>query len=606
MIQDLSRIMHKKKKLTFLISDSIEKGEIKRSKSIFKGSQDDDFSVGYLESVDFARVNFVRFLTIAILAIFFARLFTLTVVSGEKYRNFADENRIRIVDVEAKRGRILDRDGKVIASSQENFFLVGDTGKVQISSDQAKELEKEGLAGENFTGDLGKISREVVRVYPYGEVFAHVVGYTSLVQENDVSQNAQLYSSEFVGRLGVEESYDQVLRGVNGKKIVEVDSVGKTISILDEVKAKDGQDVALTVDADLQKRAFDAMGAALLKLSEKSGSLIVTNPQNGEVLTLLSFPSFDPAEIGKFVTDEEKPLFNRAISGNYAPGSVFKIVSSIAGLESGKFTKDTEVEDVGVFELGGVKFPNWYYLTYGQKDGVLKMDRAIARSNDIFFFRLGEQVGLDILRKWAINLGFGQKTGIDLPGETSGLVPDESWKLNQLNETWFLGDTMHLAIGQGFMITSPLQINVMTEMIANGGKKIAPHVVLSVVSSGGEDIMVTDHSASCHSEFSSESDEDDKECISSANLEIVKSGMRQACREKGTAWPFFKSTYEISCKTGTAEKAQGNPHAWFTAYAPSALPEVAITVMIENGGEGSSVAAPVAREILDWYFQIKN
>jgi len=343
----------------------------------------------------------------------------------------------------------------------------------------------------------------------------------------------------------------------------------------------------------LQKKAFDAVAASLKKVNGEGGALVISNPESGEVLVLLSFPSFDPTDIGKFVTKDDKPLFNRVVAGNYPPGSVFKIVSALAGLESGKITKDTEIEDVGVFELGGVKFPNWFYLMNGGKDGVLKIDRAIARSNDIFFYRLGEQVGLAQMRKWALALGFGQKTGIDLPGESFGLVPDETWKINNLGENWFLGDTLHLAIGQGFMVTTPLQVNVMTAYVANGGKKIVPHLVSKVKSQSGELIVV-------------DNPKGENVSASSGNIDIVRKGMVEACREKGTAWPFFTVEYTVSCKTGTAEKSQGNPHAWFTAYAPSDYPELAITVIVENGGEGSSVAAPVAREILDWYFSINQ
>lgn len=283
------------------------------------------------------------------------------------------------------------------------------------------------------------------------------------------------------------------------------------------------------------------------------------------------------------------PLFNRAIAGNYTPGSVFKIVSAIAGLESGALTRDTQIEDVGEFELGGVKFPNWFYKVYGGRDGLLKIDRAIARSNDIFFYRLGERTGLAEIRKWALLLGFGQKTGIDLPGESFGLVGDEAYKQANLGESWFLGDTMHLAIGQGFVVVTPLQVNLMTAIVAAGGRKVVPHIVWAVATESQGRLLV-DQSRMVDIGVTPE------------YLEIVKSGMAQACQEKGTAWPFFKSIYPVSCKTGTAEKTLGNPHAWFTAYAPSTLPQLAITVILENGGEGSSVAAPIAREILDWWF----
>lgn len=579
----------KKKKLPFLISESIFLGD--KKKNIFKdSSQEVSFGANFFGQLNLRRINLIRFLIFVMLFVFLTRLFWLTIVDGEKNRILADNNRIKLVNVEAKRGRILDRNGKVLAYSEEKVFLNKDNSKTQISSEQAAQLQKEGLAGEDFIGPLGRLSKETVRVYPYGEVMAHAIGYTSIVQEEDAIDNPNITEGEFVGRLGVEQTYDSVLRGVDGRKIVEVDANGKVISILGEVESKSGQDITLTVDVDLQKKAFDVMNAALGKVGEKAGALIICDAQSGEVLALLSFPAFDPSDVGKFITREEKPLFNRAIAGTYAPGSVFKIVTSIAGLESRKINEDTQIEDVGAFELGGVKFSNWFYTTYGGKDGFLKIDRAIARSNDIFFFRLGQQLALGDIRKWAIAAGFGQKTGIDLPGESFGLVPDEQWKQTNLQESWFLGDTMHLAIGQGFMVATPLQINVMTDYIANGGRRIVPHLV-SKVAVGGDGKQIFVNSTGANNLVPSEQ-----------NLQLVRLGMRQACQQKGTAYPFFSVKYAIFCKTGTAEKSQGNPHAWFTAYAPDTLPQAAITVMIENGGEGSAVAAPVAKEVLDWYF----
>lgn len=586
----------RKSKIPTLISDAITHGErsgaflrVKSRRRIFANRQEDDFwGRGTLDIISLRRLAFGRFFVILIVIVFLGRLFQLTVVEGSKNREYADNNRIRLVEVEAERGRIVDRNGKILAESVAEYFLNSNNGKSRISEEQAHELEKAGLAGENFTGGLGNITREVVRVYPFGEVAAHVLGYTSQVQQSDLLKNQSYGTVDFAGRLGVEETYDQILKGVNGRKIIEVDAEGKTISILGENPSRRGQDISLSVDIELSGKVHDVMSSQLAKVKSRSGAVVLTNPQNGEVLALLSFPSFDPSDVGRFVTREEKPLFNRAIGGTYTPGSVLKIASSVAGLESGKITAETEIEDVGEFELGGVKFPNWFYLSYGRRDGTLKIERAIARSNDIFFYRLGERVGLADLRKWAVALGLGQKTGIDLPGESFGIVGDEAWKEANLGEGWFLGDTMHMAIGQGFVTATPLQVNLMTSYIANGGKKVVPHVVSRVEGASGS--------------IELSPSEEKNIGIKASNLEIVRSGMRQACQEKGTAWPFFLSAYPISCKTGTAERTLGNPHAWFTAYAPSDSFEIAITVIVEDGGEGSSVAAPVAKEILDWYF----
>lgn len=517
------------------------------------------------------RVSHFKLFIFLVLALLLARLWQLTVIAGAKNRELAENNRVKLVRIEAPRGRILDRAGSQLAISGEQFFLEKESERRTISAEQARELIEQGLAGEDFESDLGRVRREIVRVYPLGEITAHVVGYVD-------SQ----------GRFGIEETYDNILSGVDGAKIVEVDAQGKTISILGEKKARGGQDVVLTIDADLQKMAFEVLAKNIKKAGVRGGALVIANPKNGEILALVSLPSFDPVDVGKFLTGDDAPFFNRVVAGVYTPGSVFKIVTSLAGLESGKIDKDTEIEDVGEFELGGTKFSNWYYNTYGGRDGFLKIDRAIARSNDIFFYRVGERIGLANLREWALNLGFGQKTGIDLPGEAFGLIGDELWKIANHKGGWYLGDTLHLAIGQGFILATPLQINMMTAFVGNRGKLPRPHLVSRVKAENGREIVTNSNLREVN--------------LDKKNLQIVADGMKKACADGGTGWPFFEASYIVGCKTGTAEKAQGNPHAWFTAFAPYDNPEIAITVIIENGGEGSSVAGPVAKEILDWWF----
>lgn len=511
--------------------------------------------------------------------ILLARLGVLTIIEGAKNRQLAEQNRIRLTQEEAPRGKIFDRGGVVLATSEQKFSLEKDGKSSEISGEQAEQLIASGLAGENFSGDLGRIRREVVRIYPQGETSAHLVGYTSVVGQEDLVGNRNLTSVDFVGRLGVEETYDSVLRGKNGARLVEVDAQERIVSLLATRDAQPGSDITLSLDSGLQKKVYEQLSAQIAKIGVDAGAAVVTDVKTGEVLALVSIPSFDPADVGSSIVSPLKPIFNRAVSGTYTPGSVFKIVSAVAGLESGKITPGTEIEDVGEFSIGEFRFANWYWLNYSRRDGVLKIDRAIARSNDIFFYRLGERVGLDGLRYWAVKFGLGQKTGIDLSGEAHGLIGDQLWKSANVGEDWFLGDTLHLAIGQGFIATTPLQVNVMTSIVANGGKKIIPHLTREgKVDKGGQK-------------------------VSDSTLAVVKSGMRMACEKGGTAWPFFNADYSVGCKTGTAEKAQGNPHAWFTAFAPFDDPQVAITVIVEDGGEGSSVAAPVAKEVLDWWFE---
>ena len=535
------------------------------------------------DSLTELRLPIFYFGVLAILFIFLARLFSLTVISGSYNRELADNNRIRLLTIEAARGDILDRNGEVVAFSRRALILEKDQLTSEISENTAKELTDQGLAGEDFEGTLGKIQIEVRRLYPLGEDLAHVLGYVSQVAPEDVIQRG-IGASDGIGRLGIESTYDNFLRGKSGKKLVEVDASEKRVSILGTVEGVSGKTIHLTIDSKLQKVAAGALKKQLSKTGSRGGALVVTKVVTGEVLALVSLPSFDPSDIGRFVTSDQKPLFNRAVQGNYPPGSVFKIVSALAGLESGEITKETEIEDVGEFTLGGERFSNWFYNTYGRRDGILKIDRAIGRSNDIFFYRLGEKTGQMPISQMAIKLGLGQKTGIDLGDESLGLVPDEVWKSSSLEEDWYLGDTLHLAIGQGFILTTPIQINSLTAFMA-GGSLMKPYLVAKIEpdTTIGPKIL-------------------GQNLVKDGNFKKVREGMKLACQTGGTGWPFFNAKYSVGCKTGTAEISQGNPHAWFTAFAPYDNSQVAITVLVENGGEGSSVAAPVALEVLDWYF----
>jgi len=529
-------------------------------------------------------------LIVLMLLIFVGRLFSLSIIHGAENRELSEGNRIRLVQTEAPRGRIFDRNGGVLAQSRTSYLLAKDGAGRSITSQQAQDLSQQGLAGENFKGELGQIKQGVKRVYTLGEVTAHALGYTSVANDSDFQNNPNLSKISSVGRLGVEQAYDSFLQGKPGKKLIEVDATGNKISILDDVQPVPGRDIYTTLDSGLQKVAFDALKKQADKIGTKKGAVIIQNPETGEVLALASVPSFDPLDIEKSVNGPDQPFFDRAIQGVYPPGSVFKPAVAMAGLASGKITPDTEIEDVGKFELSGTTFSNWYFNRYGKTDGVIKIDKAIARSNDIFFFKAAEMIGIDDLRKMLVKLGFGQVTGIDLPGEAFGLVPDGVWKKSTLGEDWYVGDTMHLGIGQGFLLTTPIQINQMTSYVASG-MLMKPYVVSKIdAGQGGTEIKFK---GSVKGE----------NLVDSKFLGVVRSGMEQACKVGGTGVPFFSAPYKVGCKTGTAEKSLGDPHAWFTAYAPFDKPAVAITVVIENGGEGSVVAGPVAREILDWWFK---
>jgi penicillin-binding protein 2 len=271
---------------------------------------------------------------------------------------------------------------------------------------------------------------------------------------------------------------------------------------------------------------------------------------------------------------------NRTTSGRYHPGSVFKIAVAAGGLESGVIDGQTLIEDTGVIKIGDYSYSNWLWTKRGGTDGMVDVVKALKKSNDIFFYKLGERMGPDSIKEWAMKFGYGQKTGVEVFGEIDGVVPDEEWKKEARGENWFLGNTYHYAIGQGDLGVTPLQVNMSTNIIAANGKKCKMS-------------LLKDTKPECETVK-----------IKSDNLELVKSGMLAACSEGGTAWPLFNFKTKIACKTGTAEVGDGSQdtHAWLTAFAPADNPEISITVMVERGGEGSDVAAPIVGDILKEWF----
>ena len=385
-----------------------------------------------------------------------------------------------------------------------------------------------------------------------------------------------------------------------------------------EEDAKEGAVLHTTLDVNIQKTAYEAM-----KNIEKGG-VVVSDPRDGSILALYSRPSFDPnlftressyissgdyKKMENIFQDTQKfPLLNRVIGGVYPPGSTFKIITSIAALQSQAINEDTEIEDTGTISIGGLTFGNWNYLEYGKKEGFMDIAAAIKRSNDIFFYQAGIKTGIESLGNWAKTLGLGSKSGIDLPGEVKGTVPNEAWKEKNIGEQWYLGDTINMSIGQGYLEVTPLQVNRYTQLIANGGEFYTPHLIQ------GDAKLIK------------------KDFILKKNLGVIKNGMKAACEPGGTGYPLFGFKVKnddlkpdgldfiedasgsakmiavtLGCKTGTSEAYGFNAksHAWFTVFAPFYNPEIAITVIAENAGQGSDIAAPIARDILKDYFERK-
>ena len=501
---------------------------------------------------------------VAVFLILLAALMRGQIFQGSYFRALSDGNRVRKVPIHAPRGIIYDRNGTALVSNLPSYRLKNcrPTGQCEISvisKAQAIELQAKGL-DDNQTLEL-----DSTRNYIYGPATAHLLGYTGYL--GDI----------VVGRGGLEEQYERTLSGRDGEEVIEVDALGNKLRTLATVLPESGKDLNTNIDIAVQKTAYES-------IREVIGAVVVTEPNTGAVLALASSPSFDPEHVADYLTDKNQPLFGRAISGTYPPGSTFKIITATAGLETGKITESTEITDPGILIIGPYKFPNWKYLRDGGTQGTLNVVSAIQKSNDIFFYRVGEWVGVDGLVDWAKRFGLASKLGIDLPGEATGSLPNRT--------DWYLGDTYHLAIGQGDLLVTPLQVNRWTSVIGSNGKICQP----MVVGTGG-----------CKDSG-----------ISQKTLGLVKQGLVAACSPGGTAWPLFGfavhgSQYQIACKTGTAEfgDPKDRTHAWLTAYAPvcaeatagkACQPQIAVTVLIEAGGEGDTAAAPIVKKILETWF----
>jgi len=412
------------------------------------------------------------------------------------------------------------------------------------------------------------------------------LGYLSEANPQEVEEG-RWEMGDLVGRTGVEEKYDALLRGKDGGELIEVDSLGNKVREIGKIEPVPGKDIHLSIDGELSKVAWEALG-------DQPGAVVTTEVKTGQVLVLVSSPSFNPNQISEQdLTNPGLPFFNRAIGGAYPPGSTFKIVTATAGMEEGKINENTTFEDPGEIRIGEYVYRNWYFTQYGKTEGTINLVRAIKRSTDTFFYKVGEWVGATTLAEWARVFGLGRKTGIDIPGEVAGLVPDPGWKEKTTGERWFLGDTYHFAIGQADLLTTPLQITMMTSVIANDGKLCKPQVKLET----GNSKLAIDNCQDLK--------------LKPETLRLIKEGMKEACSPGGTAFPLFDFKPQVGCKTGTAEFGDpaGRTHAWLTAFvapgealAKSGKEPIVVTALVEAGGEGSYVAAPIVKKVMESYF----
>jgi penicillin-binding protein 2 len=564
-----------------------------------------------------------------------SRLYYLQVMEAEQYKMLADENRMNLRLIAPPRGRILDRRGVPVATNRQNFRVVivpEQAGSVEQTLDRLNEIVPvsehdrarvlkeasrkrsfvpisvvDNLTWEEFasinvrSSDLPGIHLDVgdTRDYPFGAHIAHAIGYVAPVSEKDLEKgdgDPLLELPGFrVGRRGLERSFEPTLRGVAGNQRVEVNAFGRVIRELSRTEGRPGDDVALTLDARLQR-------FAMKRLQGQAGAAVVMDVHSGDVLAMASTPSFDPNafNIGlsndqwrKLISNPRKPLTNKAVAGRYPPGSTFKMVVLMAALESGAIGPGHRTFCNGRHELGNHTFHCWKRWGHGW----MNLTESLEQSCDVFYYDISRKVGINRIAAMAEKMGLGQRLLPDLPGESAGVVPTKLWKEGAIGEPWQIGETLIAGIGQGYLLATPLQLATMTARIANGRQAVTPNIV-----------------AADRPPFAPLG-------VSQDILALAKHGMYQVMEgEKGTARKsqLKDERWKMAGKTGTAqvrritraERESGvlknedlewrsRDHALFVAYAPHDKPRYAISILIEHGGSGSTAAAPVARDILE-------
>ena len=431
---------------------------------------------------------------------------------------------------------------------------------------------------------------------------AHVLGYTGKINEKEIKTFNKNYSLiDYVGKTGIEYIYEQELKGITGRKNVEVDSLGRQKKVINETSPIDGYHVRLSLDLDLQLKAEEIVREHLAKQKLTRASLVMMNPNNGAILALVSLPTYNnnlfsggisQANYDLLINNPDRPLLNRVVTGEFPAGSVVKPVFAAAALQEGIIDARTSFLSTGGLRISQWFFPDWRAGGHGN----INVRSAIAWSVNTFFYYIGggfadfKGMGLETLIKYAKLFGLGEKTGIDLPGESVGLVPSREWKENRVGEPWYIGDTYHFSIGQGYLLTTPIQIANYTAAIANGGTLYRPHLAEEIFTKEGETIK----------KIEAEIIRDN--FIDSDKLQIVREGMRDAVTY-GSARLLDYLPIASAGKTGTAQwSTVKNTHAWYVGFAPYDNPEIAFAILIEEGGEGSAVATPIASDILKWYF----
>ncbi len=586
------------------------------------------------------RLDILAVVLVLIFVALVSRLAYLQVVRGPEYQRLAEGNRTRQVNVVAPRGDFFDRNGVVMVTSRPGFVVSIVPGNKPVSPavitqtaailglDPQEIIDKLSKSktgfepvrlkidvGQNIVAAIEERRSELpgvvveilpVRNYVHNQMGVHVFGYVSEISEPELATMGDkgYRAGDLIGQSGLENKYDPFIKGIDGGSLIEVDVAGRMVQVLSKKEPIPGNNIVLTIDYRLQKAAEEALDEQLKFLQQqggrrnaKAGAVVVLNPKNGEVLAMVSRPAFDPNQfIGGISTKNWKaindnpfhPMDNRAIAGEYPPGSTFKIVTGSAALELKKVTANEQIFDSGQHWL--VPKGN----AAGEALGWINFHQALSMSDNVYFYEMGNRLGIDALEKYARMFGLGSYTGIDLPGESDGLVANRKYKELNYKEDWYLAETFDAAIGQGFQLATPLQMAVLMSEVANGGHRWRPHVVGKILSSKGELLKQAPIEETGHIDISPET------------LKLVRDGLRGVSEAGGTgAGVFANFPVPVAGKTGTAENPHGDDHGWFVAYGPFDDPRITVAVIIEQGGYGSTSAGPIARKILETAFNLK-
>jgi penicillin-binding protein 2 len=583
---------------------------------------------------------------VCVLAAFFIlliRLFFLQVIKGEEFRRLSENNSIRLQNIDPSRGMIFDRGGKLLVDNRPSFdvsIILKDarpvketiknlSGYIKIPADDLmmKIASKKDISLYKpvlLKQDIGRDTMAAIEVHKYElpgigvnvrpiryyinkESAAHLMGYLGEISSGELSSGKfpGRRQGDLIGKFGVEKAYESFLRGKRGGRQVEVNAVGQVVKVLKTVDSHPGYNFHLTIDKALQEKAEELLEGIV-------GAAVAMEPATGQILAFASNPSFDQNRFvsgmsqdqwDSLTSDPLKPLTDRVVQGEYAPASTYKIVTAIAGLEEGVIDENTTFTCPGYY-----KFQNREYRCWKKEGhGTLSIVKALAQSCDVFFYNVGQRVGVDRLAWYAKECGLGAKTGVNLDNEMPGLIPTAEWKNRRFGVEWQEGETLSIAIGQGFNLVTPLQMVTLTSAVANGGTRYRPEILKHMEAAEGKRVRDTEP----HKIGSLP--------VSSEMLELVKQGLWEVVNsEKGTARGARIHGFDVSGKTGTAQVISRKededetdeelpdhlkPHAWFIAYAPSENPKIAVSVIVEHGEHGSGAAAPVAKEMIKTYLR---